>query len=79
LARLRFFGPAREAAGTASEAVEEATLGEALDGARVRHGERFAFVLAGSRVWVNGQDSPLERRLEADDEVVVLPPVSGGS
>jgi sulfur-carrier protein len=78
LARLRFFGPAREAAGTASETAEGGTLGEALDAARRRHGERFAFVLSASRVWVNGQDAATERALAPDDEVVVLPPVSGG-
>jgi molybdopterin converting factor small subunit len=78
LARLRFFGPAREAAGTAAETAAGETLGEVLDAARLRHGERFAFVLSGSRVWVNGDDAPLERELGPDDEVVVLPPVSGG-
>jgi molybdopterin converting factor small subunit len=37
-------------------------------------------VLAGSRVWVNG-DEPAEgpaTPLHDDDEVAVLPPVSGG-
>jgi sulfur-carrier protein len=74
------FARAREAAGTASAELNAATLGELLDRARARYGADFTAVLAGSRVWVNG-DEPLDgdaTPLQDGDEVAVLPPVSGG-
>ncbi|HEU5300755.1 MAG TPA: MoaD/ThiS family protein [Acidimicrobiia bacterium] len=78
--RLRLFASAREAAGCASDTVEAASLGEALDLARARYGDGFAAVLARARVWING-DEPTHGDATAlvdDDEVAVLPPVSGG-
>ena len=78
--RLRCFAAAREAAGTTEATFEAATLGELLGQARARYGEHFAAVLAGSRVWVNG-DEPAHGDgtvLTEGDEVAVLPPVSGG-
>lgn len=78
--RLRLFASAREAAGCASDTVEAASLGEALDLARARYGDGFTAVLAQARVWING-DEPSDGAATAladDDEVAVLPPVSGG-
>ena len=72
--RLRLFASAREAAGCASDTVEAASLGEALDLARGRYGEGFAAVLAQARVWING-DEPSDgdaTALADDDEVAVL-------
>lgn len=76
---LLFFAAARQAAGVASESVEAATVGEVLDGARSRHGDAFAAILEGSRVWVNGEPAGEDTPLRDGDEVAVLPPVSGGS
>ena len=48
--------------------------------ARAAYGDGFAAVLERSRVWING-DEPAhgtETLLADDDEVAVLPPVSGG-
>lgn len=56
-------------------------MGEALATLRERYGPEFAAVLATSRVWVNG-DEPADgddTTLRDDDELAVLPPVSGGS
>lgn len=78
--RLRLFASAREAAGCASDDVDAATLGAVLEIARRRYGEQFTAVLAHARVWVNG-DEPADGEatvLTDDDEVAVLPPVSGG-
>lgn len=78
--RLRLFASAREAAGCASDTVEAASLGALLDLARARYGDGFASVLAHARVWING-DEPTHGEATAlvdDDEVAVLPPVSGG-
>jgi molybdopterin synthase sulfur carrier subunit len=77
---LRLFAAAREAAGLSSVAIDAATVGDALDIARVRFGPEFSAVLAGSRVWIDG-DEPTDgdaTPLTDGCEVAVLPPVSGG-
>lgn len=76
---LRLFAAAREAAGTGSDDVPGATVAEVLDKAGSRYGERFVTVLAVSRVWVNGQPASMGDAVVDEDEVAVLPPVSGGS
>src|SRR5262249_1015107 len=74
---------AREAAGCNRdefEVDEAARLDVLLTRAVERYGEGFASVLGTSRVWING-DEPAEELatvLAPDDEVAVLPPVSGG-
>ncbi len=78
MARVRLFASAREAAGTASDALPGATVGEVLGAARHRYGEGFAAVLATCRVWVNGEAAGDDHPVGEDDEVAVLPPVSGG-
>lgn len=75
---LRLFASAREAAGTDRVDVAEATVGEILNDARARFGEHFAAVLATSRVWLNGDPTTDDAVARGDDEVAVLPPVSGG-
>ena len=77
--RLRLFAAAREAAGTAVDDVPGTTLGEVLDAARARYGERFVAVLEVSRVWVDGEPAEVDHPVGAGTEVAVLPPVSGGS
>lgn len=74
-----FFAAARQAAGVAKEQVEASTLAEVLDMACRRHGEAFAAVLEGCRVWVNGEPATEPTVLNDGDEVAVLPPVSGGT
>ena len=78
--RLRLFAAARDAAGRASDTVEAATVGDVLAYARATYGPHFAEVLDHARVWLNG-DEPSEgdaTAVVADDEIAVLPPVSGG-
>ena len=80
LVRVRLFAAAREAAGTGAVEIEATTVGEVLEIARSRFGAEFAAVLAGSRVWVDG-DEPSDgdvTPLMDGAEVAVLPPVSGG-
>ncbi len=79
MAVLRLFASAREAAGTARDVVPGATVGEVLDGAVARYGASFAEVLAGCRVWRNGEPTDVSEAAGDDDEIAVLPPVSGGS
>ena len=83
IVRLLLFATAREAAGCGRDEFEltsEASLERLLADAVERYGESFARVLATARVWVNGNEPELERatELNEDDEIAVLPPVSGG-
>jgi molybdopterin synthase sulfur carrier subunit len=78
VARIRLYGPARDAAGCANDDVEGATVAAVLEVAVARYGETFAEVLRVSRIWVNGDVADLDRAVGPQDEVAVLPPVSGG-
>lgn len=78
MARIRLFGPAREAAGRSSDAVPGDEVGAVLDAACERFGDAFAVVLASSAVWLNGDAVGRDHPVGPDDEVAVLPPVSGG-
>jgi CDP-diglyceride synthetase len=50
-----------------------------LDVAVTRFGDRFATVLAHSRVWLNGEPTDPTSAVGEADVVAVLPPVSGGA
>jgi molybdopterin synthase sulfur carrier subunit len=78
VARLRLFGPAREAAGTSGAVVPGDSVAVVVAGARARFGEPFSTVLDGSRLWVNGDEADFDTPVGDDDEVAVIPPVSGG-
>lgn len=56
-----------------------ATVAEVLATACARYGDRFEAVLAGSRVWLNGEPAADGDAVADADEVAVLPPVSGGA
>jgi molybdopterin converting factor small subunit len=73
------FASARTAAGTSRDELPGATVGDVLDAARRRYGGQFADVLDSCRVWVNGEPATMTAAVTADDEVAVLPPVSGGA
>jgi molybdopterin synthase sulfur carrier subunit len=81
VARVRLFAAAREAAGLGNDQIDAVSLGALLDTARDRYGPEFAVVLATARVWINGDEPAAGPRtaLDADDEVAILPPVSGGA
>jgi molybdopterin synthase sulfur carrier subunit len=78
MATLRLFASAREAAGVSRAEIDAATVGEVLDSATARYGDAFAAVLAGSKVWLNGEPAEASAPVTPSDEVAVLPPVSGG-
>jgi molybdopterin converting factor small subunit len=84
IVRLLLFAGAREAAGCSKaefEVDEGASLEQLLADSVARFGDPFARVLATARVWVNG-DEPAgggAAELHAEDEIAVLPPVSGGA
>lgn len=76
---LRLFAQAREAAGTGRDVVDGATVDEVLAHARARYSPGFAALLPSCRVWVNGEPAAGGDAVGDDDEVAVLPPVSGGA
>jgi sulfur-carrier protein len=78
VARLRLFGPAREAAGTTADSVPGDNVASVMACARARFGEPFSGILDRSRVWVNGDEADPDTPVGDDDEVAVIPPVSGG-
>lgn len=78
MAALRLFAAARDAAGTGRDHLPGSTVGEVLAAARHRYGQPFTIVLEGCRVWRNGEPATADDPVTDDDEVAVLPPVSGG-
>ncbi|MGH9290041.1 MAG: MoaD/ThiS family protein [Acidimicrobiales bacterium] len=78
MAVLRLFAQAREAAGSARDTVDGATVDEVLAAARARYGMEFAALLPTCRIWLNGEPAQGDDPVAVDDEVAVLPPVSGG-
>lgn len=76
--RLVLFASAREAAGTGSDEIPGATVGEVLREASNRYGAEFAGVLDNCRVWCNGEPTGDDQPVDGSDEIAVLPPVSGG-
>jgi molybdopterin converting factor small subunit len=78
VARLRLFGPAREAAGTASVILPGKSISAIVAAAEAQFGEAFALVVAVSNIWLNGEPVDPDASVEDGDEVAVIPPVSGG-
>jgi MoaD family protein len=79
MATLRLFAGLRETAGTSEIAIDAATVGEVIDRAVADYGDHFAEQLATSRVWVNGEPADTGTKVDANDEVAIIPPVSGGT
>lgn len=78
MARLVLLGPAHDVAGTRVDIVEGDSLDVVLDEAVRRYGPEFRAMLEVSRVWVNGEPADAGAVIGHDDEIAVLPPVSGG-
>jgi len=79
VAKVRLFASAREAAGTGTDVIDGATVAEVLESAERRYGAGFGDVLRTCKVWVNGDAAELDHQVGPDDELAVLPPVSGGT
>jgi len=78
LATVLFFGPARDATGARRSVVEGSSVGEVVAAAVQRYGDPLAALMPTCRVWLNGEPAHGDAPVSPDDEVAVLPPVSGG-
>ncbi|HET6950827.1 MAG TPA: MoaD/ThiS family protein [Acidimicrobiales bacterium] len=79
MAVIRLFAQVREAAGVGRDVVDGATVGQVLAAAEARYGDRFSSLLPTCKVWLNGEPAAAGDPVADDDEVAVLPPVSGGA
>ncbi|NDK88158.1 MoaD/ThiS family protein [Gordonia desulfuricans] len=78
---LQLYFTLREQAHVSRAEIPARTLEELLARATERFGEGFARCLPGTRVWINDDlvvGSARDIALAPSDEVVLLPPVSGG-
>jgi len=78
MAKLILLGPAHEAAGRRDDNFDGPTLGDVLKEAVARYGEEFRALLEISQVWLNGEPAAPTTFVNSHDEIMVLPPVSGG-
>jgi molybdopterin converting factor small subunit len=76
---LRLFANLREAAGTSSVDIDGSTVGDVLAVAITEYGSGFEAGLGTARVWVNGEPADDATVVGADDEIALIPPVSGGA
>lgn len=79
MARVRLFANLREAAGTGDVEVGGATVAEILDQMSRMYGEEFREGLGHARVWVNGETAAPSTQIGEEDELALIPPVSGGA
>ncbi len=78
MAILILLGPAHEAAGRREDNFDGPTLGDVLQEAVTRYGAEFRGLLEVSQVWLNGEPAAPTTLVDSHDEIMVLPPVSGG-
>lgn len=79
MAKLRLFANLREIAGTSRLDVPAETVSEVVSRAVEKFGPEFERGVATARVWLNGEEAQMNDPVDDSDEVVLLPPVSGGS
>jgi molybdopterin synthase sulfur carrier subunit len=75
---LRLFASARQAAGRSRDTFDASTVSDVLAQATARYGEPFGSMLENCTIWLNGDAVHGDAVVTSNDEVAVLPPVSGG-
>jgi molybdopterin converting factor small subunit len=79
MASVRLFAALRDEAGASIVEAEGATVGEVVDALCARYGATFETIARAGSVVVDGERASDERRLDPEEEVALLPPVSGGA
>lgn len=79
MAKLRLFANLREIAGTSRVDIPASTVSGVVSAAIDKFGPEFERGVATARVWLNGEEAEMSDEVADSDEVVLLPPVSGGS
>ena len=78
MATVKFFAGAREAAGASSIVVEANSVEEAINAVIALRGDALARMISISKIWLNGEPAELGMLVLPEDEIAILPPVSGG-
>lgn len=79
MAKLRLFANLREIAGASQVEIDSDTVGGVIDSAIDRYGSDFGKSVETARVWINGEAASPDTPVTEGDELVLIPPVSGGS
>ena len=77
--KVRLFAALRDLAGSSEVDADAPDVGALLAELSKRLGPRFDRIMDAGTVIVDGEPAGRERILGPDDEVALLPPVSGGS
>ena len=77
--KVRLFAALRELAGSSELDADAPDVGTLLADLSERFGPRFDRIMEVGTVIIDGEPAGRERTLGPDDEVALLPPVSGGS
>lgn len=78
MATLRLFAGVGDIAGTRRLSVEASSVRQAVELAEKQFGKEFAEQVQTCRIWLNGEPADLDAPVGSEDEVALLPPVSGG-
>jgi sulfur-carrier protein len=76
--KVRLFAALRELAGSTEVDATGRTAGDVVDQLSERYGERFAKIAEVGSIVVNGDRADRATLVAEDDQVALLPPVSGG-
>ena len=78
MAILRLFASVKQMAGTGSVILSGATVADVVEEASQGYGAEFSDMARNCRIWLNGNPTEINTPVNDDDEIALLPPVSGG-
>jgi len=78
MATLRLFASVKQMAGTGSVILSGPTVADVVEEASQRYGAEFSDMARNCRIWLNGNPTEINTPVNDDDEIALLPPVSGG-
>ena len=78
MAILRLFASVKQMAGTGSVILSGATVADVVEEASQRYGAEFSDMARNCRIWLNGNPTEINTPVNDDEEIALLPPVSGG-